>query len=268
MVQKIKFNNSTIQILTDDLCKTFPNLSELYLIKVSLEYIEPRAFDQCKQLIYLNIWMNNFSRLHEDVFDQNQKLVELNLQNNGLQVIQGKIFDSLHHLSFLNLAENFLTKFPVQEFPVMDQLEYLFLHSNNLTDLDERELKNKFPNLKSININNNLFDCDRLKTIVESLKRSEVKLLTWYEQIYQIYNVEDIMCLTKEQGNEELESKMNWMVLILISTTFLLIILFVYKDKVLDQCTSIMGTMRLRRRIERIENDNSSNEDENELLPL
>lgn len=254
-VQKIQFKNSTVQILTNELCNAFPNLRELRLTNLSLEHIEKNVFHQCKKLINLNIWMNNFSRLNEDVFNENQKLIELNMQNNGLEVIRGKMFDSVSQLTFLNLAENALSEFPIHEFPVMGNLTHLFLYSNNLTDLDERQLKHKFPNLEYININNNLFTCDRLKTIIDALKFSKIKLLTWYEQIYSnrdlnMSTVGDILCLTKEQGNETQINNtdfMNFMVVItLLVSTVTCILVCVFSNKVYDKFSS--GIRKLRQR--------------------
>lgn len=253
-VQKIQFRNSTLQILTEELCNAFPNLTEVRLTNLSLKHIEKSAFYQCKQLINLNIWMNNFSHMDQDIFSENHRLIELNLQNNGLEVVHGQMFDKMTQLTFLNLAENALRELPVHEFPVLENLTYLFLHSNNLTDLDERELKVKFPSLQYININNNLFPCDRLKTIIDSLKIRKIKLLSWYEQIYlnrdlDLSTVEDILCVTKKQESEEKETKMHpkmdiMVVNLLLACLFIFIILSLFGRKIYNKFLSIVEERR------------------------
>lgn len=206
IVEKINFLDSTIQTMPNDFCKVFPNLREIKIPNVSLEHFAPNAFQDCKFLTKLQIFMNNLTSLNMDLFAENSKLVNIDLQNNNLKEINGKMFNSLNQLNYLNLAENLLKDFPVEEFPVMEKLEHLILYSNNLTDLKELELLTKFPNLKYLHINNNLFDCERLKMIVATLKRKGVKFLKWFEETFSnkeqnTSTVDGMECYTEKIQN-------------------------------------------------------------------
>lgn len=213
IIEQIKLYNSTIPVLTSELCEEFPILRSLRVINVSMKSFTSQAFEKCKSLTILQVWMNNLTELNQDLLITNQNLNEIDFQNNGLESINGKLFENLRLLTFLNVAENFLIEFPIHQFPVLDKLEYLFIHSNNLTDLDEHELLVKFPNLKYINLNNNLFDCDRLKIIINALRRNGVHILKWYEPMhvrnFNVNTVEEVVCLTeKERITQVLNSKL------------------------------------------------------------
>lgn len=203
VVEKIEFRNSTIHILTEEICVTFPNIREMRITNVSLTRIAPKALFKCEKLTFLNFWNNKLVTLDTDLFNQNQELTKIFFQNNRLKAVNGNVFNNLTQLSVLSFSENLLTDFDVRQFPLLEKLSHLYLHTNDLLDLDEQELVEKFPNLKEIFIHNNLFDCDRLKIIIDVLSKHEVKFREWYQQQatrnYNLSTVDDIECLTKDE---------------------------------------------------------------------
>uniref|UniRef100_A0A336LRK8 CSON002118 protein n=1 Tax=Culicoides sonorensis TaxID=179676 RepID=A0A336LRK8_CULSO len=202
-VERVQFKNSRIYNLTDELCQTFPNLSDIRIINVSLEVVAPNALHQCKNLRSLHISYNNLTKLTAKIFSENKELNSVILQHNQLKSIDGGIFDNLNSLRVLGLPENDLSEFPLYQFPVLENLEDLFIFENDLTDLDEQELLLKFPNLKNIYIHNNVFDCDRLQVIINAFKRRGIAIRHW-ENKNVLKNsglqvIENVECMTKDE---------------------------------------------------------------------
>lgn len=236
-VEKINFINSTMHTLTDELCRNFRNIRELDISNLKITNIISNPLRHCKQLSILNMSMNDFGQLNHELFEENYKLSKLDLKNNKLKVIPTQTFDNMPRLSYLNLGGNFLTEFPVQNFPVHNRMKCLLLYSNNITDLDEKGLLQNFPNLKQININNNLFECDRLTIIVRKLKSSGIEIQTWVEQTHRnrgfdTSTVEGIECIAEEKlqndGKPEIQTgSFNWFTVLILVIVIIIVILFI-----------------------------------------
>lgn len=175
-VEIVEFTDSVIPVLTNELCKVFPNLKELWADKLSLEKIHPDALHDCEQLVYVSFWTNKLKGVDSHVFDENLELETISFQLNFLNDIDGKLFHHNKKLHRLCLAENSLVKLSLESFPILEHLEELFLQMNYLTDLDDQELMRKFKNLKDIYIQNNMFDCDRLQVILDGLHKDNVEV--------------------------------------------------------------------------------------------
>lgn len=176
-VKKIKFVNSSLYALTNELCEKFKNLDDLRMENVSLQTISNNALTKCS------------------------KLYVLVLNNNRLKQIPGEAFEGLTGLSLISLSNNELVHFPIHKMPRMTWMTTLKLDHNRLVDLDPSAIKKQFENLKSCTITGNRFDCDRLWSILDIFdvhnveyidKKSEVKLGNGKG------NINGIGCLTDE----------------------------------------------------------------------
>lgn len=204
IVEIVQFRNSILEVLTNELCETFPNLQRLRVVNNSLNSINSGALYNCKNLTVANFTGNNLVELDHDVFEQNIHLIAVNLGDNRLKAIDGTIFSHLNQLSMLNLAKNALTNFSVDQFQTLENLTELYLQSNNLSHLDEQTILQKFPNLKKIQLNNNLFECSHLRTITDNLRGWNITIVEY----------EDVKCdkfepkttsATSESSNYETE---------------------------------------------------------------
>lgn len=199
-VEIVEFTDSVMPVLTDELCKVFPNLKELWADKLSMEQIAPNALHECKHLKYVSFWTNKLQTLDANIFEMSPKLETITFQLNYLNTIDGKLFKHTKNLQRLCLAENFLSKLPLDQFPILEKLESLFIHVNDLTDLDDLELIRKFRNLKEVYIHNNLFDCARLRIILDGLRRNNVEVKEWYKHVYtrnkNLTTIENVECVT------------------------------------------------------------------------
>lgn len=202
-VQKIQFKRSSMYILTEEICETFPNLTELRIINVSLGRITSNALHGCRKLTFIHVSMNNITDLPLNLFEKNRDLYAVVLQNNHLKSIDGRMFAHLKSLTHLAVPENYLDEFPVYQFPVLDKLTSLYIYENDITDLDEQELLLKFPNLKHIYMHNNLFDCDRLKIVINALRRNGIEFRQFDKHIRtrnsNLSTIENIECMTKDE---------------------------------------------------------------------
>lgn len=175
-VEEIRFDDCVIHTLTEKLCETFPNIKKLEAEKLSMKTVQPNALHACKNLTKVSFWKNELETLDQNLLQGSSKLVYVSFQDNHLKSIDGQMFGAVKNLRELYLAGNFLTEFPIHTFTESKQLKILSIHSNKLTDLDEQSLINKLPNLKSIHLQGNLFDCNRLKIIIDAIKRNGVEL--------------------------------------------------------------------------------------------
>lgn len=76
--------------LTDEICKAFPNLKEMYTEKLSMEPIAPKALHECKKLTYISFLTNKLRKLDQKLFEGNAELTYISIQNNLLENIDGK----------------------------------------------------------------------------------------------------------------------------------------------------------------------------------
>lgn len=174
--------------LTDEICRRFPNLKRLELKNLSMEKIEKGALDNCFELTTIGFWNNKIKELDEDTFRYNSALEAIHMQNNRLERIAPETFSHLKQLSILDFSENYLTGFPVFKMKEIPSLKKLFIDTNEITDLDEEQTLLKFPNLTVIYLNDNPFDCSRLRIILEYFKTRNLQVTRWGPQ-YRHYGL-------------------------------------------------------------------------------
>lgn len=187
-VINIKFENSRMTTLTNEICDRFPNLKRLELKNLSMEKIEKGALDHCFELHTIGFWNNKIRDLDKDLFLYNSALEAIHFQNNRVESIEPDTFAHLSHLSILDFSENYLTGFPVYKMSRLPSLKKLFLDTNEIMDLDEEETVKKFPNLEVIYINDNPFDCSRLRSILGYFKENKLQVTRWGPQ-YRHYGL-------------------------------------------------------------------------------
>lgn len=175
-IKKLHFTNSTIHTFSTAVCDAFPKLEELHANGLSLKEVDANALHKCTKLTHVSFADNDLTTLDTKLFVNNLYLVRVSLDNNVLlKKIDGHMFNPLMNLEELSVSRISLKDFPVHEFPELGQLQKLRMHSNDLTDLDEMELKRKFPNLTHVELNGNLFDCNRLRVMLNCLKSENIK---------------------------------------------------------------------------------------------
>lgn len=235
-IKTVMFVKSSIPVLTDELCKTFPNLQILEMDIVDLEEIAPKALYECKNLVYVSFHRNKLQQLDVNTFETNHELTQLILQNNSLRSFDGRMVEPLKKLRLLSVPDNFLTDLKFDQFPKLDKLTDFDIYGNNLRDLDVFVMLDKFPNLSSIYMHNNLFDCDRLRIILGALHKRQVQIKEWEKEksvrnigLRTIENTECVLSANTEQVNpgQEKEEKTNYSIYIVIGAICLIVIAWV-----------------------------------------
>lgn len=189
-----------VPVLADDICNAFPNAVQLNLDYANIEEILPGAFDKCRKVETIYLSGNNLRNLPKETFRYNLELENLQLYNNKLKQINSWVFASLFKLKQLSLHSNYLTEFPAEVVKTNKELETLNLYKNDILDLDEVELAEKLPNLRSFYVNNNQLSCDRLEQIRAYLQGSSVYVsdavyTTFRKRYYLQDTLDNFLCL-------------------------------------------------------------------------
>lgn len=181
-ITKLRFNNSSIHTWTSHVCETFPNLVSLEIDQVYLREIAVGALDNCSNLEVISFWTNQLTRFDRDNFRYTYKLKEINVQSNKIYYIHPETFNHLANLEVLSLNENLLKKFPVDKMNRLEKLRLIYLDTNDLEDLDDELLVEKFPGLSTVYMDDNNFDCDRLKEILNTFAAKNISAKVWSAQ--------------------------------------------------------------------------------------
>lgn len=178
-ITKVQFINSTINIFTGHICKSFPYLTALKVEKSQLREIAPESFRHCYELKLVSFWMNNLTRLDRHSLQHNQKLQGISFQSNQIVFVHREAFNHLYDLQWLNLNDNHLMKFEIDGMVLLNKLRTIDLSRNYLRDLLAERLVDNLPALKALSIDDNDFKCQRLQLILDYLKSKDVTISTW-----------------------------------------------------------------------------------------
>lgn len=209
-IKKVKFVNSTLNTLTNEICNTFLNLKEIEVDQAHLQKIADGALHNCTKLTDVSFWTNELTDLPPDIFKNNALLETMTFQHNYLKKIDPSIFTNLTRLKTMAINENYLKEFPLYKMPRIPVLVTIWIHHNDLNDLDEQELIYKFPNLKTIYMEDNPFNCNRLKVILAALQRNQINVDRWHdiprERPYLLTQVDTVDCLSDEEREKDLST--------------------------------------------------------------
>lgn len=161
LVKVVHFEKSTIPVLTDVICSSFPAVWDLRLLFMGIEIILPEAFQKCLSLKMLNLHENKLAHLSEETFAKQKLLKVVRISHNRLEWISTKHFSSSSNtLEYLDLSGNHLKVFRVDPFSEsFPTLTYLNLSYNQLLDLHAMEILFKLQNLEEISLIGNEILC-------------------------------------------------------------------------------------------------------------
>lgn len=177
-LKRLVLNNNLLES-TPDGGLTFLHLTNLEVLDLSrnrIKTVQRIAFDALKNLEVLNLSYNNIRIIEYTVFNPLISLEILLLNHNYLSDIAPHRWENLDHLNLLNLGENYLTNFDTGYTFSFSNLTILNLSGNTLTTLNGEQMKECFPQLEQLYIENNPWICDDLKEFVASLAGSKVEV--------------------------------------------------------------------------------------------
>lgn len=181
-VTKVRFTDSIIHTWTNHTCDAFPNLTSLEVDQVYLRNIAFGALDSCENLKIISFWTNQLTRFDKNNFRYNFNLREINVQSNKIYYFHPETFNHLLKLEVLSLNENLLKVFPLEKMNRLEHLRTLYIDTNCLEDLDDDLIVEKFPALKTIYMDDNNFECDRLQDILRTFANKNISAKVWSAQ--------------------------------------------------------------------------------------
>lgn len=167
--------------------------------------------DNFTNLININLSRNPIKKLNRFIFVSNANLLHLNLSQISLTNIESKTFLTPQKLQTLDLSNNKLKKVDFKWFlPRIKDLHQLYLEGNEIRDLAgfRRQL---FPNLHTLGIQNNNFNCSYVHEFFD--KDVWHELTIQMDRIYTFEiegdNVGGIRCTVVDEPEENSSEENN-----------------------------------------------------------
>lgn len=104
-------------------------------LESGISVLPESVFDNCNNLIDINLNNNKISMLPGKVFFFNRKIERLFFSNNNIKEIPVNVFDNLPNLWFLDLSYNNITFFYFQSL-MNTKIKHLNLAHNNIANID------------------------------------------------------------------------------------------------------------------------------------
>jgi hypothetical protein len=131
------------------------------------------------------------------LLSQMNRITHLTVNNANLNATKIPLIKSLKKLQILSIADNNFKKLNVSVLPPLEYLQYLSLKQHStMKILDYNLLKQRFPNLTTINITGREWSCEFLKDWISYLQKLKIEWPDKNETI-RISNCKDIGDLTK-----------------------------------------------------------------------
>lgn len=211
-VNSLEASNNSITILSieDELC----NMEKLILANNSLNNFTS-LFNRLELLKHLDVSLNQIGHLNISTFAKLKSLNKLYLKRTQLQHINYGTFASQNGLKVLDISYNDLNHIDFDVFfPYLKGLEELYIDGNNLTDTGGLSWTalHSFPNLKSLGLSNNRFNCSYLARLITWLDLDKVQLTADpIETIVNATHVYGISCSIGKsyKTNEDINAKVR-----------------------------------------------------------
>lgn len=166
-------------------------LRELYLNHNKIERLD--FLIQLDKLEIIDLSHNELTQMSEKLFENKLALTKLDISHNKFKTIDFTFIRSTKSLTNLNISHNSLSgSFQLNVTAI--SLSILNISNNNYTSV-QLNLKKQAPNLLSIDLNDNFFDCDDLKSTVLFLHFDRVMPFIPSDDIdINKHNVKGIKC--------------------------------------------------------------------------
>lgn len=166
-IKALNLSYNEIKALDAHCFSTAHRLSTLDLSHNNLTHLNQHIFDRVINLEYLDLSFNVVGNLNIAIFAYLSKLKSLFLKNSNIDNVQPGMFLHQHELVSLDLSANKLKKidFKLVFLPILHNLQSLNLSGNQLTELNCFE-DDSVPELTTLDIRNNRFNCSYLKNLI------------------------------------------------------------------------------------------------------
>lgn len=153
-------------------------------------------------LQHLDLSFNSINDFAISSFSEMNDLHVLNLKNSGLTFLDFGTFSQQTKLSVLDISDNNLKKINFDMLLFMPSLSVLNIDGNQFTNIDVSDIKNILPNLTTISISRNLFQCHDLIIVMKTLNSLRINLDTVDDNVVKnTSNIRGIKCFSN--SNEQ-----------------------------------------------------------------
>lgn len=176
-VEVVVVHDSNTPFMIQQIFSTFPNIIELEYGNCGLQSIN---ISMTVQLLYLDLYLNNITRIangsflrqgslyvanldynniqiiDEDAFEEIVSLTTMSLNGNRLQVLHPRTFHAIPDVKVINLKDNNLTSIGESLFSRNTLLRTLHLDSNDINEISPRFADNLRENLDFIDLTGNV----------------------------------------------------------------------------------------------------------------
>lgn len=149
----------------------------------------------------LDLSFNSIKDFAISSFSEMNDLHVLNLKKSGLTSLDFGTFSQQTKLTFLDVSDNNLKRINFDMLLFMSSLSVLHIDGNQLTSIDVSDIKNILPNLTTMSISRNLFQCNDLITVVKTLNSSGINLTIVDDNVVKsTSNIRGIKCFSNSYG--------------------------------------------------------------------
>lgn len=185
-IQKIVSIDSTIETFDEFLCESFNDLKirEINVKNSSINFVEPFALKDCKQLEILDMSQNKITDLERGIFKYNRVLLYVNLSYNALEYLDSNIFMTNNQLEYVDLSHNKIKYIQKSVFFPLKHLKIINLKHNQLLGFEEITFLHEMnPNVKVL-LNTSYLQCTNNNLVYS--KDGCLKEPEWLEIVHKV----------------------------------------------------------------------------------
>lgn len=195
-VKIVEVLNSNIPIITNNICRAFPNLESFIHAGQNVKEIKPDAFYSCTKVTYFWLAANQIKKLDKNLFQYSTKAANIGLYDNQISELDMNIFTKLPNLYTIQFALNNITSFPMELLKNNRRITSIHLDANELSDFDVEKMLEYLPLIEFINLDKNEISCVQMVEMYKILFPKKVTMGTSELPKVRYYNVEKVNGLT------------------------------------------------------------------------
>lgn len=193
----IYLSNNKIKELPPNIFKGLFGIMSLYLSSNKLNVLHLDSFAYLNGIEILSLHDNNLCHIPLGMFKHLQTLRILDLSKNKFTKFAPGTFSALKNLLSLNISYNNLIEVDPAYMLPLARLTNLDVSANQLFYLDYISMHTNVPTLRYLSINDNLWSCTVLKTMVQHLKTVGIEVSEYTLGRYEVPNIHGIACTDK-----------------------------------------------------------------------
>lgn len=142
----------------------------------SITSIHPYTFHRVQNLTSINLSYNQLETIEENWLKYNYKLTQIFFTGNKIKTIHPVSFANLVNLRIINIDYNNIEEFSFTILSSARNLFKLYLLDNKLTEIDYQIIKKTLPNLQTLSVSSNHFNCSFSVSIMTFLSAQNIEL--------------------------------------------------------------------------------------------